>query len=410
MIDPCANPELMPFSDAKQQLLASVKPIKKTQMLAINDALGRVLAIDVQSTLAVPGHDNSAMDGYAFYLDKQPSCTSLKVVGKSFAGNPYKGEVNLGECVRIMTGGIIPDGCNTVVMQENVTAREDHIVINHWPQAKANVRYAGEDIALGATIFKCGHQLTAVDIGMLASLGITHVDVYKKVSVAIMATGDELKSPGERLTAGDIYESNRFALHALLSKMNVDIIDLGIIGDDEQALAEAFLLANQQADIVISSGGVSVGEADYTKQVLESLGEITFWKIAMKPGKPFAFGRLSESLFCGLPGNPVSSVVTFYQLVVPAIEKMQGKHPTERPRFLASCQGPLKKRPGRMDFQRGILSYPNGQPIVSSTGGQGSGILSSFDQANCFIILAREQGAVADQEQVWVEPFDYLLS
>jgi len=272
------------------------------------------------------------------------------------------------------------------------------------------VRNAGEDIKLGQQVLLSGNKLTAVDIGVLASLGVAEVMVYRKVKVALIATGDELKLPGQALRVGDIYESNSFVLAAMLATLHVDVIDFGIIADDFEAIKAAFISADEQADAVISSGGVSVGEADYTKTVLDELGEIGFWKIAMKPGKPFAFGKLANSVFFGLPGNPVSALVTFHQLALVALTKMQNAQPLQRTQLTATCSTELYKSPGRMDFQRGVFTVNDlGENVVSSTGAQGSGILSSLARANCFIMLASEQGKVAAGEQVTVQLFDQFL-
>ncbi|MFT5003912.1 MAG: molybdopterin molybdotransferase, partial [Flavobacteriales bacterium] len=274
----------------------------------------------------------------------------------------------------------------------------------------SNVRNAGEDIKINQQVLSSGHKLTAIDIGVLASLGVVEVIVYRKLKVALIATGDELKLPGHPLRVGDIYESNRFVLAAMLNTLNVDVIDFGIIADDLDAIKAAFVSADKQADAVISSGGVSVGDADYTKTVLDDLGDISFWKIAMKPGKPFAFGKLVNSVFFGLPGNPVSALVTFHQLALVALTKMQNAQPLKRTHLVAKCTTALRKSPGRMDFQRGVLSVSDtGENIVSSTGSQGSGILSSLLRANCFIILPSEQGKVTVGEQVTVQLFDHFL-
>jgi molybdopterin molybdotransferase len=297
MSDMCATPGLLSFNEALTTILANVKPITETLTLPIEQALGYVLATSVVSPVNVPPHDNSAMDGYAFALQSLHETSRLTLAGHSMAGAPYEGLCRPGQCIRIMTGAKIPAGCDTIEMQENTRIDDDNVDFLANKSLGANVRKAGEDINRGDTVLIAGKTLNAVDIGILASLGIARIVVYRKLKVALIATGDELKSPGQQLLEGDIYESNRFFLAGMLAKLNVEIIDFGIIDDDITLLKKAFVQADVQADVVISSGGVSVGEADYTKTVLEQLGTVGFWKIAMKPGKPFAFGALENSIF-----------------------------------------------------------------------------------------------------------------
>lgn len=410
MSDYCAQPGLLPYEQALSLMLDSIKPIKELQRVNVTDANNFVLAKDIVSPVNVPPHHNSAMDGYAYAQSSLELDSALKLIGKSFAGAPFKGEVNGGECIRIMTGAKLPDSCDTVQMQENCLINGNEVEITHSTQLGQNIRYKGEDISQSQLVYSKGHKLTAADIGMLTSIGVVEVDVFRPVRVAIIATGDELKKPGEVLGEGDIYESNSSFLVPMLRKMNCEVIDLGIIEDDIDKIRKAFIKANDQADVVISSGGVSVGEADYTKTVLDELGEIEFWKIAIKPGKPFAFGQMSDSIFFGLPGNPVSALVTFYHLSVYGICKLQNAIPKARQSFNVKTSTVLKKSPGRADFQRGILSGNEaGQLTVESTGAQGSGILSSIAKANCFIKLEQERGRVEVGESVTVELFDDCL-
>lgn len=410
MSDCSSMPGLLPFSQALSILLDSVTCIKVSETIAITEALGRVLAHDIESTVAVPPNDNSAMDGYAFAYTVQET-KSFTLVGKSFAGAPFTGKTKAGECIQVMTGAKMPACCNTVVMQENVRVDHNKVWLTKAVKLHDHVRYAGEDIAKGSVVLTKGKRLNAIDIGLLASLGFGTVDVYCKLTAAIFSTGDELRQPGDVLTDGDIYESNRFALKAMLERLNLNILDLGIIRDNKKAIRDAFIRADKEADIVISTGGVSVGEADYNKEILAELGKINFWKVAMKPGKPFAFGKLPGSVFFGLPGNPVSAIVTFHQLAVPGIMKMQGQQVKPPVSIKAKAIDNLKKSPGRTDFQRGILSVNEyGSTEVRSTKSQGSGILSSLSKANCYIVLAQEQGNVDAGEYVTVQPFDYLLT
>ncbi|SES96454.1 molybdopterin molybdotransferase MoeA [Thalassotalea agarivorans] len=404
---------LMSFEQAVNYLIDAMPTPSETQQIAIEDALGRVLAKDVVSSMNVPSADNSAMDGYAFAFDAMlDNSQTLTLVGQSFAGAPFNGSVASGECVRIMTGAVVPDGCDTVQMQENAQVVSEQLVTIEKPKYMgANVRNKGEDISQGQVIFAAGRKLSSADIGVLVSLGFAHIDVFKQLTVALVATGDELKRPGESLKSGDIYETNSYVVTSMLKKLGVNILNFGIVADDLAAITSAFNSANEQADIVISSGGVSVGEADYTKQVLAELGSVDFWKVAIKPGKPFAFGQLSDSIFFGLPGNPVSATVTFYQLVVPALTQMQGAKWSPRKQMRATLTANIRKRPGRKDFQRGIYTTnENGEVSVSTTGAQGSGMLTSMSVANCFIVLPAEQGSLFEGEQVLIEPFDALLT
>ena len=410
MSDCCSAPGLLPFEQAVANMLSQVSPITETLTLPIDQALHYVLAQEITSPLNVPPHDNSAMDGYAFAIESLIERKTLTLIGRSMAGAPFQGRCQPGECIRIMTGAKMPDCCDSVEMQENVSADGEQITFLQEKSFGSHVRNAGEDIKLDQQVLYSGDKLTALDIGVLASLGVAEVVVYRKLKVALIATGDELKFPGQALRVGDIYESNSFVLAAMLKTLHVDVIDFGIISDDFDLIKAAFVSADDQADAVISSGGVSVGDADYTKTVLDELGEIGFWKIAMKPGKPFAFGKLANSVFFGLPGNPVSALVTFHQLALVALTKMQNAKPLKRTHLTVKCSSELRKSPGRLDFQRGILSVNEaGENVVASTGAQGSGILSSLARANCFIVLPSEQGRVKAGETVNVQLFDQYL-
>ncbi len=410
MVDCCSAPGLLPFDQAMEKMLSAIKPISETETVPLTQALGRVLSQAITSPVNVPPNDNSAMDGYAFSYQSLQHNQSLTMVGRSMAGQPFQGQCELGQCVRIMTGAKMPEDCDTVEMQENCQVDGDIVQFLAQRKQADNVRSMGEDIAKGQTVFSAGRVLTSIDVGVLASLGIDTVKVYRQLKVALLSTGDELKQPGQPLSEGDIYESNSHFLQAMLDKLGVEVIDFGIIEDDEQAIQNAFMLADKQADVVISSGGVSVGDADYTKKVLCELGDINFWKIAMKPGKPFAFGSLPNSYFFGLPGNPVSALVTAHQLALPALLNMQQVAYQQPVLIKAKTESALKKSPGRMDFQRGI-AYNNaqGELVVKSTGSQGSGILTSMAAANCYIVLAQEQGRVEQGEYVDIQFFDKYL-
>jgi molybdopterin molybdotransferase len=391
------DPNSMPVGQARELIRRFLSPVKGIERLGVRQALGRVLAKDVVSPVDVPAHDNSAMDGYAVrHADLRGDETTLKVVGTAFAGKPFDGPIGAGECIRIMTGGVVPAGTDTIVMQEHVRAGTGTVTIGRGHRAGQNLRRAGEDLARDGVALARGKLITPADIGLVASLGIGEVDVYRKLRVAFFSTGDELVSIGQPLAEGQIYDSNRYTIYGMLTRLNVDVLDMGVVRDDPALLERAFQDAAESADVIVTSGGVSVGEADFIKELLNKLGEVLFWKIAMKPGRPLAYGRVGEAHFFGLPGNPVSVMVTFYQFVRDALYVLMGRDPVvPLPVLKATCTSVLKKAPGRTEFQRGILSLDaNGAWSVRVTGEQGSGILRSMSEANCFIILATEQGNV----------------
>ncbi|MBD1573520.1 molybdopterin molybdotransferase MoeA [Vibrio sp. S17_S38] len=414
-MDSCTTPGLMPIDDALANMLKSITPIHSTTDKSLADTVGYVLAQDLHSPINVPPFDNSAMDGYAVRIDDLIETATLTVAGKSFAGVPFKGEWPNGSCIRIMTGAKIPQGCDAVIMQEQVSVEGDQADFSQaLPlRAQQNIRSLGEDIKQSNLVLPKGHRLTPRDIPMIATLGIPTLTVLNKPKVAFFSTGDELKPLGTELKEGEIYDSNRYGIKIMLEKFGCEAIDLGVIPDDKEQLKQAFIHAQQQADVVITSGGVSVGEADYTKIILEELGQIGFWKIAMKPGKPFAFGKLlaadntSDAIFCGLPGNPVSAILTLYILVQPLLAKLAGHSDWKpQPSIPAKALTRFNKFPGRTDFQRGIYSInEDGQFEVSSTGNQSSGAFRSMSIANCFIILERERGKVEVGETVHIQQF-----
>lgn len=410
-MDHCNTSDLLSLEQALTKMLSQVTPLQATEIVPLTDAAGRITACAITSPIAVPPFANSAMDGYAVRCNELSSGLPLPVTGKAFAGAPFKDSWPANTCVRIMTGAPIPAGADAVIMQEQAMVSEQGVTFNGSVHIGQNIRLAGEDIEQGAPVFPAGVKLGAAQLPLLASLGIAEVTVFRTLKVAIFSTGDELQPIGQPLGEGQIYDTNRFAVRLMLQQLGCQIIDLGVIPDDQQALRKAFEQADGTADLVISSGGVSVGEADYTKQMLEELGDIGFWKLAIKPGKPFAFGKLENAWFCGLPGNPVSAALTFYQLVQPLIAKLSGHSEWHPPvRLKAKAVTKLKKSPGRLDFQRGIFSTnANGELEVRTTGHQGSHIFSSFSQGNCFIVLERERGSVEIGEIVEIELFNALL-
>lgn len=407
----CDAPGLMPIEDAMEKMLSRIQPIQTTQILPLPDALGYVLAEDILSPINVPPFDNSAMDGYAVRRSELALGQPLTVAGKSFAGQPFDGEWPPMSCVRIMTGAQIPAGCDAVVMQEQATISDAGVTFSVSNVAhNDNIRPTGDDIHHNDVVLSRGARLTPRDIPMIATLGVSHVTVYHKPKVAFFSTGDELKPLGEPLQAGQIYDSNRYGIKPLIENFGCEAIDLGVIPDCPQTLKATFEKAQSLADVVVTSGGVSVGEADYTKDILEQLGEIGFWKLAIKPGKPFAFGSLQNAWFCGLPGNPVSAVLTMYVLVQPMLAKLAGHTEWQAPESIpATTRTTFKKVPGRTDYQRGIYSIENGQFFVETTGNQSSGAFRSMSLANCFVVLERERGRVEAGETVNIQLFNATL-
>ncbi|MFP6558472.1 gephyrin-like molybdotransferase Glp [Paraburkholderia sp. B3] len=421
------DPQALPVSAAQAIVLQWVTPLAASERVPLRDALARVLATDVISPIDVPAHDNAAMDGYAFdgaALQSQTGGTlTLKVAGKAFAGHPYAGEIASGACVRIMTGAPMPAGCDTVVPQEHTRREGDCVTFAAQAVAcGANRRRRGEDLAKGSAALRAGRILRAADIGLIASLGLIDVDVKQRLRVAYFSTGDELRSPGEPLEAGCIYDSNRYTLGAMLERLGVEAIDLGLVRDEPAALAATLKQAAECADVVLTSGGVSVGEADFTRQQLQTLGDVAFWGLAMRPGRPLAFGRIwsggkpgtgRAALIFGLPGNPVATMVTFYQIVRPALLAMAGAAPQPVPLIPARCDAPIRKRAGRTEFQRGQARREErgerGEWRVVPTGSQSSGALSTMSEANCFIVLAHEASDLDAGDAVDIMLFDGLV-
>ena len=417
------DPDAMPVSAAQAVIRNLATPVAAVEKVTLRAALNRVLAHDLLAPINVPGADNSAMDGYAFdgaaLSDGAP--LTLQLVGTSFAGRGYTGTVPPGACVRIMTGALIPAACDTVIAQEQVevagTAASPQInfIAGKLPRG-ANVRRAGEDLAAGVVALGKGRIIQACDLGLLASLGFAEVPVKRRLRVAFFSTGDELRSIGETLDPGCVYDSNRYTMYGMLHRLGVEIIDLGVVPDQAAALEATLRTASACADAVITSGGVSVGDADHTRELMARLGEVVFWKVAMRPGRPFAFGQLttangsSGALFFGLPGNPVAVMVSFYLFVREALLAMAGATPQPTPMIQARALAALRKQPGRTEIVRAVAHRkPDGNWQVVATGAQGSGVLSSMSQANCFIVLAHGQSDVAAGDPVDVMLFDGLI-
>ena len=407
------DPNSMPVAKARAFIHQFLMPITGVLRVPVRSALGRVLAQDILSPVDVPSHRNSAMDGWAMRgADlKADAESTLREIGVAFAGKPFAGTVGPGQFVRIITGGVVPQGADNVVMQERAKANGKSITFAVGQRTGQNVREAGEDLKAGAVALGRGRIVRPAELGLIASLGVGEVAVYRPLRVAFFSTGDELKSIGTTLGEGEIYDSNRYTLHGMLTRLGCEVLDMGVVRDDPAAIERAFAEAAASADVVITSGGVSVGEADFVKSILGKLGEVVFWKIAMKPGRPLAYGKLGAAHFFGLPGNPVSVMVTFYQFVRDALLVLMGAHPVEPIQtFTAKCTQKLKKAPGRTEFQRGILTRAaNGSLEVRPTGEQGSGILKSMSDANCFIVLGDATGNVEPGAVVEVQLMEGLV-
>jgi molybdopterin molybdotransferase len=401
-------------ADARAAIAAALQPITESERLPLAQALGRVLAADVVSPIDVPAHDNSAMDGYAFagHVLRPDAPLELSAVGTVMAGAPFAGTVAAGQCVRIMTGAVMPHGLDTVVPLELCQVEGERVRIAPGTIRNGeNRRHRGEDLRAGSPALCAGRVLKPADMGLIASLGIAEVHVMRRLRVALFSTGNELCSLGEPLAPGCVYDSNRFSLLGALQRLGVETIDLGLVRDDPQALQATLLEASRRADAVLTSGGVSVGDADYTRDLLARMGEVAFWKVAMRPGRPFAFGPLRPQdqgrptwLFA-LPGNPVAALVTFYVFAREALLKLSGAQPDPLPVLQARSVAAIRKRPGRTEFQRAVVGpAAGGGWQVQLTGSQGAGILRSMSEANALVVLRHDQGSVAagDPVDVWL--------
>ena len=410
------------ISSLIQVIQLQAKRSDAMEKLPLKQCLGRILANDILSPINVPANDNSAMDGFAFNskeLKTDREQIHLHIVGTVYAGQTSVPPTQASECIKIMTGAMMPPDCDTVIPQEFTQLSDEGLITfaKHTVRAGENRRLRGEDLQADKPAIQQGRILKASDIGLAASLGIAELGVYQRIKVAILSSGDELCDMSESLVPGKIYDSNRFSLHACLSQLGFEIMDCGIVRDTPEDLRHAFTSASQKADVIISSGGVSVGEADFTKQIMDELGEVGFWKIAMRPGRPMAFGSLkpispktSPTVFFGLPGNPVAVMVTFYQFVRNALLQLNGALKPEIPLVLVQSAEAIRKKSGRTEFQRGVLfRNSEGKLFVKSTGSQGAGILRSMSEANCFMILHHDQGNIAPGDWVDVEIFDGLL-
>jgi molybdopterin molybdotransferase len=406
------DPRALPVAQANEIIERVVVPVQAVERVSVRAALGRVLGEDVISPIDVPSHDNSAMDGYAVragdLLADGP--TRLKVVGTALAGQPFAGRCGPGETVRIMTGAVMPEGLDTVVIQEAVTVDNGLVLVPPGQAPGQHRRLRGEDLAQGRPALRAGKRITPADLGLLASLGHAEAPVRRKLRVAFFSTGDELRSVGEPLQPGQLYDSNRYTIHGMLTRLGCEVIDLGVVRDDPDALESALRIAASSADAIISSGGVSVGEADFTREVMARVGEVVFWTIAMRPGRPMAFGRVGSAAYFGLPGNPVAVMITFYFFARTALLRMMGASVSPLPMLRARSQSAFRKRPGRTEYQRAQLIHePDGSLSVRSIGSQGSGVLRSMSEADCIVVLHHEQTSVSIGDTVDCIAFEGLL-
>ena len=398
-------------AEARHRMLAEVSPISGREFVPVRSALGRILAVDIIAPHDVPAHDNSAMDGYAIRFDSldNPGETPLTVVGTAFAGNAFSGLVGKGQAVRIMTGAVLPAGADTVVVQEATRLEGALVFIPPGQKAGQNTRRAGEDLARGAVALAVGKKIGPAELGLIASLGVVEVEVKRRLRVAFFSTGDELASLGTPLAPGQIYDSNRYTLHGLLNHLGAEIIDMGVVPDLPEVLEATLIEAAQSADAIITTGGVSVGEADFIKAVLGKLGEVRFWKLNIKPGRPMAFGKVGNAWLFGLPGNPVAVMVSYTQFALDALLRLSGLDPVpERPLLTVAAGNAIKKQPGRREYLRGSIAAVDGRWQVKTTGNQGSGVLRSMSEANCFVVLPEDCAGVQAGDHVQVQLFDGL--
>jgi molybdopterin molybdotransferase len=406
------EPDLLPVAEAQRRISGSLLPLEEVEIVGLEVALDRILAETVMAPMDVPAHRNAAMDGYAIRFDDLApnGVTSLEVAGTAWAGTPYAGELRPGQAARIMTGARMPDEADTVVMQEQTDTDGNAVRMENDHKRGQNVREAGEDLLAGAVVLEPGQRLGPAELGLMGSLGKAHVTCYRPLRVGVFSTGDEVRRVEDTLDPGCIYDSNRYTLLGMLQRLGAEVIDLGVLPDDRDVVESAMATASKQVDALITSGGVSAGARDFVKEVLETIGQVGFWKIAIRPGRPLAFGRINNAAFFGLPGNPVAVMVTFYQFALPALRTLMGertRHPT--PAMRVRIASKLRKRPGRVEYYRAIVATNAiGELEVRSTGATGSGLLHTMSDANCFIILPHEGESVEAGDWVSVQPFTGL--
>ena len=404
------DPNSMNINSAKKMINSFLEPTKKTESIKLIDSINRVLAIDLISPINVPNYDNSAMDGFGFKITSLKNTKTLNVKNKVLAGKPIGSKIKDGEAIQIMTGGKIPKGVDTVIPIELVKYKNNQITFIEIPKIGANIRKTGEDIRKKDIVLKKGTLIYPPELGLIASLGFSKIKVFKKLKVGFFSTGDEIVKAGRKIKSGQVYDSNHFTIHSMLSRLNIECIDLAIIPDNKKIIKNNLQKLAKKVDVIITTGGVSVGEADYMKEVLKEIGEVLFWKLSIKPGRPMAYGKIKKTDFFGLPGNPVSAMVTFYQIVQNALKfKMGSRVDSPIPLLRVECVESIFKKPGRTEFQRGILFESNGAWKVKTTGKQGSGILSSMSKANCFIVISADKGEIKPGEIVNIQLMESFI-
>lgn len=400
--------KLLSAEEALFHIQAAIHPVEESERIKLPQALGRILAKTAKSPIDIPPQRNSAMDGYAFSsadID-QSQTTTLQMVGTSWAGKPFDDTVGQKQCVRIFTGAVVPEFADSIIVQEQVQADGKQITLPQGSQPFKNIRAAGSDVKKQDPLIVTPKTLNACDIGLLAAAGIQEIEVYRSLKIGFFSTGDELAPLGQTLQPGQIYDSNRYMLAGLLNDPKHVVTDLGVVKDDPQLLEQTLIKAAEEFDVLISTGGASVGEADFVKQTLEKCGQVNFWKLAIKPGKPLAFGKIKDCLFFGLPGNPVAVLVTYEQFVKPAITQLAGAFPYKTLRLQARCENTLRKSPGRQEYQRGIFRQDSsGEFFVKPAGRQDSHQLKVASLANCFIVLNKDNSDIEAGQIVTIEPF-----
>ena len=401
------DPTALSIENAKNRILKTIKSSTKVEKIKLKDSLGRIVSKDIKSSINIPSFKNSAMDGYALNISHLSEKTdmSLKEAGISYAGKPYHNNLKKGETVRVMTGAVIPNNSNAVVMKEMIKIIDENIQFPKNIKKNQNIRFIGEDVKKSSIILKKGKRINYIDLGILSSAGIEYVDVVKKPIISFFSTGDELISIKKKLKKGQIYDSNRYLLYGLLSELPVSIKDMGVVKDNKSDITKKFIQCSKISDLIITTGGVSVGDADYIREVLDEIGKINFWKISIKPGRPLAYGKIKKTSFFGLPGNPVSTVITFQLFVIPAIEKMISSDIKNKLFINAITKTSLSKKKGRVEYKRAFLTQTKNKFFVETTGLQGSNILTSLAKANCYIKLSANINKVKKGDIVKVLPF-----
>ncbi len=401
------DPTALSIENAKNQILKTIKSSTKVEKIKLKDSLGRIVSKDIKSSINIPSFKNSAMDGYALNISHLSEKTnmSLKEAGISYAGKPYHNNLQKGETVRVMTGAVIPNNSNAIVMKEMIKIINGNIQFPKNIKKNQNIRFIGEDVKKSSIILKKGKRINYIDLGILSSAGIEYIDVVKKPIISFFSTGDELISIKKKLKKGQIYDSNRYLLYGLLSELPVSIKDMGVVKDNKSDITKKFIQCSKISDLIITTGGVSVGDADYIREVLDEIGKINFWKISIKPGRPLAYGKIKKTSFFGLPGNPVSTVITFQLFVIPAIEKMMSSEIKNKLFVNAITKTSLSKKKGRVEYKRAFLTQTKNKFFVETTGLQGSNILTSLVKANCYIKLSANINKVKKGDIVKVLPF-----